>query len=54
MKEGRDIAVPERLKKCAQTKTCFIFYDIDADVRRAGAPGGLRAHSVFPEGGTRS
>ncbi len=32
MKEGRDVVVSERLKKCAQTKTCFVFYDIDADL----------------------
>ncbi len=32
MKEGRDVAVPERLKKHAQTKTCFIFHDIDAEI----------------------
>ena len=32
MREGRDIAVPERLKSKAQTKTCFIFHDIDADL----------------------
>lgn len=32
MKEGRDVVVPERLKKVAQTKTCFIFYDIDAEL----------------------
>jgi hypothetical protein len=32
MKEGRDIVVPERLKKYAQTKTCFIFYDVDPDL----------------------
>jgi len=32
MKEGRDIVVPERLKKYAQTKTCFIFHDIDPDL----------------------
>ena len=32
MKEGRDIVVPERLKKYAQTKTCFIFHDIDAEL----------------------
>ncbi len=32
MREGRDIAVPDRLKKKAQTKTCFIFHDIDADL----------------------
>ncbi len=29
-RQGRDIAVPEALKKHAQSKTCFIFHDIDA------------------------
>ncbi len=29
MKEGRDIAVSEGLKKHAQTRTCFIFHDVD-------------------------
>ena len=32
MKEGREIVVPERLKKHAQTKTCFIFHDVDAEL----------------------
>ncbi len=32
MREGRDVVVPERLKKHAQTKTCFIFHDIDAEL----------------------
>ncbi|MGZ3306057.1 MAG: hypothetical protein ACXU8U_09390 [Asticcacaulis sp.] len=45
-REGRDIVVPERLKKHAQTRTCFIFHDVDQDlfaeleaVTRAAAQG---------------
>lgn len=29
MKEGRDIAVPDALKKLAQSRTCFIFHNPD-------------------------
>ncbi len=31
MKEGRDIPVPDTLKNRAQTKTCFVFSDVEAD-----------------------
>ncbi len=31
MKECRDVAVPDALKAFAQSKTCFVFADIDAD-----------------------
>ena len=30
MKEGRDLAISEALKKRAQSKTCFVFHDIEA------------------------
>lgn len=30
MREGRDIVVSDALKKHAQSKTCFIFHDVDA------------------------
>ncbi len=30
MREGRDITVPDALKRLAQSKTCFIFHDLDA------------------------
>ncbi len=29
LKEGRDIAVPDALKKQAQSKTCFVFHSVD-------------------------
>ncbi len=32
MKEGRDIAVPPGLQKIAQSKTAFVFHDVDADL----------------------
>jgi hypothetical protein len=31
-REGRDIVVPERLKAHGQTKTSFVFHEIDADL----------------------
>jgi hypothetical protein len=31
MKEGRDIAVPPGLQKLAQSKTAFVFHDVEPD-----------------------
>ncbi len=32
MREGRDVVVPDALKARAQTKTCFIFHDIEPEL----------------------
>jgi len=31
MREGRDIVVPDGLRRMAQSKTCFIFHDANPD-----------------------